>query len=43
MYLFMIVGTLVVVDIVFLLPTTAVSNYRLEREYEEIEGHSVSN
>ena len=38
MYLFMIVGTLVLVDIVFLIPTTAVSSYRLRREYEEIEG-----
>ena len=34
----MIVGTVVVVDIVFLIPTTAVSSYRLRREYEEIEG-----
>ena len=42
MYLFMIVGTLVLVDIVFLIPTTAVSSYRLRREYEEIEG-DVSN
>ena len=37
-YLFMIVGTLVLVDIVFLIPTTAVSSSRLRREYEEIEG-----
>ena len=41
--MFIIVGTLVLVDIVFLLPTTAVSSYRLRRKYEEIEGHSVSN
>ena len=34
----MIVGALVVVDIVFLIPTTAVSSSRLRREYEEIEG-----
>ena len=36
--MFMIVGILVVVDIVFLIPTTAVSTSRLGREYEEIEG-----
>ena len=34
----MIVGILVVVDIVFLIPTTAVSTSRLRIEYEEIEG-----
>ena len=38
----MIVGGLVVVDIVFLIPTTASSNSRLRREYEEIEGDEVS-
>ena len=31
-----------VVDIVFLIPTTASSNSRLRREYEEIEGDEVS-
>ena len=38
----MIVGVLVVVDIVFLIPITAVSSSRLRREYEEIEGDEVS-
>ena len=42
MYLFMIVGGLVAVDIVFLIPITAASNSRLRREYEEIEGDEVS-
>ena len=42
MYLFMIVGGLVAVDIVFLIPITASSNSRLTREYEEIEGDEVS-
>ena len=39
-YLFVIVGTLVVTDIVFLIPTTIVS--RLKREQIEIEGNNVS-
>ena len=30
------------VDIVFLIPTTAVSRARLGREYEEMEGDNVS-
>ena len=42
MYLFMIVGGLVAVDVVFLIPITAASNSRLRREYEEIEGDEVS-
>ena len=42
MYLFMIVGGLVAVDIVFLITITAASNSRLRREYEEIEGDEVS-
>ena len=40
--MFGIVGTLVAVDIVFLIPLTAASNSRLRREYEEIEGDNVS-
>ena len=42
MYLFMIVGGLVAVDVVFLIPITPASNSRLRREYEEIEGDEVS-
>ena len=42
MYLFGIVGILVVVDIVFLIPVTVVLSSRLRREYEEIEGDEVS-
>ena len=42
MFLFMIVGGLVAVDIVFLIPITAASNSRLRREYEKIEGDEVS-
>ena len=30
------------IDIVFLIPTTAVSGSRLRREYEEMEGDNVS-
>jgi len=40
--LFGIVGTLVAMDIVFLIPVTAVPGARLRREYEEIEGENVS-
>ena len=40
-YLFGIVGTLVAVDIVFMLPLTALSSSRLRREYEEVEGNNV--
>ena len=40
--MFGIVGALVAVDIIFLIPSTAVSNSRLRREYEEIEGDNVS-
>ena len=40
--MFGIVGTLVAVDIVFLILSTALSNSRLRREYEEIEGDNVS-
>ena len=38
----MIVGALVAVDIVFLIPVTAVSSARLRREYREIEGEVSS-
>ena len=41
-YLFGIVGILVLVDIVFLIPPTAVSSVRLRREQKEIEGEEVS-
>ena len=40
-YLFAIVGVLVLVDIVILIPPTAVSNAILRREQEEIEGDNV--
>ena len=33
---------LVAMDIVFLIPVTAVPGARLRREYEEIEGENVS-
>ena len=42
MYLFGIVGILVVMDIVFLIPVTVVLSSRLRTEYEEIEGDEVS-
>ena len=41
-YLFVIVTTLVLADIIFMIPTTAVSSARLKREYKEIEGSKVS-
>ena len=41
-YLFAIVGILVIMDIVFLIPVTIVPKARLRREYEEIEGDDVS-
>ena len=41
-YLFGIVGILVLTDIVFLIPPTAVSSARLRREQKEIEGDNVS-
>ena len=41
-YLFGIVGILVLADIIFLIPPTAVSSARLGREYREIEGDEVS-
>ena len=37
-YLFVIVTVLVLADIIFMIPTTAVSSARLKREYKEIEG-----
>lgn len=41
-YLFAIVGILVLTDIVFLIPPTAISSARLRREQKEIEGDDVS-
>ena len=41
-YLFGIVGILVLVDVIFLIPTTAVSSARLRREEKEVEGKKVS-
>jgi len=41
-YLFTIVGVLVLIDIVILVPSTAVSSAILRREQEEIEGEEVS-
>ena len=41
-YLFGIVGILVLVDVIFLIPTTAVSSARLGREEKEVEGNKVS-
>ena len=41
-YLFVIVTVLVLADIIFMIPTTAVSSARLKREYKEIEGEEVS-
>ena len=41
-YLFGIVGMLVLTDIVFLIPPTAVSSARLGREQKEIEDDEVS-
>ena len=40
--MFGIVGTLVAIDIVFLIPPTALSNARLRREQKEVEGDDVS-
>ena len=40
--LFGIVGTLVMADIIFLIPPTAISSARLRREDEEFEGNNVS-
>ena len=40
-YLFAIVGVLVLVDIVILIPPTAVSSAILRREQEEVEGDNV--
>ena len=40
--MFGIVGTLVVADIIFLIPTTVVSSARLRREQQETEGDNVS-
>ena len=42
-YLFGIVGMLVLVDIIFSIPTTVVSSARLKRDYKETEGDDVSN
>ena len=41
-YLFGIVAVAIVVDIIFMIPPTAVSSARLVREYREIEGDEVS-
>ena len=41
-YLFGIVGILVLVDIIFMIPPTAVSSARLRRDQKEIEGDEVS-
>ena len=41
-YLFAIVGVLILVDIVILIPPTAVSSAILRREQEEVEGEDVS-
>jgi len=41
-YLFGIVGALVWIDIIILIPPTAVSSAILRREQEEIEGEDVS-
>jgi len=42
-YLFTIVGVLVLVDIAILVPPTAVSSAVLRREQEEVEGDEVGN
>ena len=42
MYLFGIVGVLIITDIVLLIPPTAVPSARLRREQEEFEGNKVS-
>ena len=42
MYLFGIVSTLVLMDIIFMTTITAISGARLQREYREIEGDEVS-
>ena len=42
-YLFGIVAVLLVFDIVFMIPTTAVSSAILRREERELEGANVSN
>ena len=41
-YLFGIAGILVLADIIFMIPPTAVSSARLRRDYKEIEGDEVS-
>ena len=41
-YLFVIVTALVLADIIFMIPATAVSGARLRREYKEIEGDKVN-
>ena len=41
-FLFGIVAVAVLIDIIFMIVTTAVSNARLGREYREIEGDEVS-
>ena len=41
-YLFGIVGALLVCDIVFMLPPTIISNSTLRREERELEGSNVS-
>ena len=41
-YLFGIIGILVLIDIAFLIPPTAISSARLRRDSKEIEGDNVS-
>ena len=41
-YLFGIVGVLIITDIILLLPPTVTPNARLRREQEEFEGSNVS-
>ena len=41
-YLFGIVGILVLADIIYLIPPTAVTSARLRREHKEVEGTDVS-
>ena len=41
MYLFGFVGMLVLVDIMFMIPPTAISSAKLQRDQKEIEGNNV--
>jgi len=42
-YLFGIVGVLLILDIVFMLPPTIISSSILRRKEKELEGENVSN